>query len=393
MAKDGVITVGKYIVCVYAICKNEEQFVDRWMDAVSEADLVVVADTGSTDRTVERLQARGAQVYRIRIEPWRFDTARNVSLSYVPQNADICVCNDLDEVFEPGWRSKLEAAWQPQHTRARYRFNFALDENGRPVRQFDMEKIHRRRGFRWVHPVHEVLQYSGNDPDQSVWVDMTLNHYPDSQKSRGQYLPLLRLSAKENPQDDRTAFWLGREYLYNARYDETIAELTRHLLLPSAVWPEERSASMRYIAAAYEAKKKTNLAYRWLFRAIAECPDAREPYYDMLRFCYRHSDWTLGALMAEAALRITQKSGSYLNDPDAWGVGMYDLGAIACYHAGLLNKALEYAAAACKLRPTDARLQTNLLLIAAKIKRPQEQSVTSADRPQCKKEMDRCESL
>ena len=41
--------MGNYKVCVYAICKNEEQFARRWMESMSEADLVVVLDTGSTD--------------------------------------------------------------------------------------------------------------------------------------------------------------------------------------------------------------------------------------------------------------------------------------------------------------------------------------------------------
>ena len=34
--------MGTYKVCVYAICKNEEKFADRWMDSMGEADLVVV---------------------------------------------------------------------------------------------------------------------------------------------------------------------------------------------------------------------------------------------------------------------------------------------------------------------------------------------------------------
>lgn len=46
-------------VCVYAICKNESQFVERWMASMGEADAVVVLDTGSTDDTVERLRAAG----------------------------------------------------------------------------------------------------------------------------------------------------------------------------------------------------------------------------------------------------------------------------------------------------------------------------------------------
>ena len=100
-------------VVVYAICKDEEQFADRWMDSMGEADEVVVLDTGSSDGTVERLRARGARVERGIISPWRFDDARNRSLELVPEDADLCVCTDLDEVFHPGWRAALEQAWVP----------------------------------------------------------------------------------------------------------------------------------------------------------------------------------------------------------------------------------------------------------------------------------------
>ena len=83
-------------IVVYAICKNESKFVDRWMNSMSEADLVVVLDTGSTDDTVERLRTRGAVVTGETVSPWRFDTARNRSLELVPEDTDICVCTDLD---------------------------------------------------------------------------------------------------------------------------------------------------------------------------------------------------------------------------------------------------------------------------------------------------------
>ena len=83
------------------------------MDSMSEADDICVLDTGSTDDTVERLKARGAHVEQKIIAPWRFDVARNKSLKLIPKDADICCCIDLDEQFQPGWREKLERAWQP----------------------------------------------------------------------------------------------------------------------------------------------------------------------------------------------------------------------------------------------------------------------------------------
>lgn len=361
--------MNKYKVCVYAICKNEEQFVDRWMDAVSEADMVVVTDTGSSDNTAEKLRARGALVYTEVINPWRFDVARNIAMDHIPEDVDICVSNDLDEIFELGWRQKLEAEWQPFYTRARYLFSWSYSNDGTPSKQFSMEKIHRRHGFRWVHPVHEVLEYSGEDQDMTVWVNgLVLNHHPDLSKPRAQYLPLLELSAQENPQDDRTIFWLGREYMYRGMHDLCIATLKRHLNLPFAKWDEERCASMRFIAKSYQLKGDLKQARQWLYKAIAECPRVREPYLQMARLGYMEGDWPLVYLMTEKALNITEKSGSYLFEPESWGYSLYDLGAICTYRLGLYQKSYDYAKTACDMESDNKRLTKNLELIALKLK-------------------------
>ena len=76
-------------ICVYAISKNESKFVDRWVDSMSEADEIVVLDTGSTDDTFEKLKKRGVKVYKEIIEPWRFDVERNKSLDKVSKDIDI----------------------------------------------------------------------------------------------------------------------------------------------------------------------------------------------------------------------------------------------------------------------------------------------------------------
>ncbi len=360
--------MGKYKVCVYAISKDEEQFVERWMDAVSEADLVVVLDTGSTDETVGKLRERGATVYEDKIEPWRFDVARNKALDYVPIDIDICVSNDLDEVFEKGWRKKLEEAWQPFYTRAKYRFTWSYKADGSPDKQFVMEKIHARNNFRWIHPVHEVLEYIGEEPDQSVAIyDIVLNHYPDLTKPRSQYLALLELSAEENPMDDRTIFWLGREYMYYSQYDACIEILKRHLSLPTATWDEERSASMRFISNSYKAMENMSEAKVWLYRAIAECPYVREPYVYMAKLAYSEENWELLFFVTEKGLEIKERSGSYLVEPESWGYILEDYAAISCYYLGLYEKSYEHAIKACELLPNDSRLENNKKLIKAKL--------------------------
>lgn len=365
--------MNQYKICVYAICKNEEKFVNRWMDAVGEADMVIVTDTGSTDSTVQMLKDRGAVVYTETVSPWRFDSARNIAMDHIPEDADICVSNDLDEVFESGWRQMLENAWKPDTTRGRYLFTWSFNADGTPSKQFAMEKIHARKGFRWVHPVHEVLEYSGDSPESVIWIPgMVLNHYPDLSKQRTQYLPLLELSARENPGDDRTIFWLGREYMYNGMHDRCIETLSCHLKLPSAKWDEERAASMRFISKSYQSKGDMKEARGWLWRAIAECPRVREGYLQLARLGYIENDWPLVFLMVDRALKINKKTGSYLMEPDAWGPGFYDLGAISAYWLGLYDLSFSYGKKALEMDPSNKRLKNNLELIALKAKQGEE---------------------
>ena len=39
-------------ICAYTIALNEEKHVMRWLEGTKDADVRVVVDTGSTDRTV-----------------------------------------------------------------------------------------------------------------------------------------------------------------------------------------------------------------------------------------------------------------------------------------------------------------------------------------------------
>ena len=300
-------------IVVYAIAKNESSFVDRWMDSMSEADQVVVLDTGSDDGTAERLQARGAQVTVERIIPWRFDRARNRSLELVPEDADVCVCTDLDEVFHPGWRSALEGFWTPETRQASYRYTWSFRPDGSEGMVFWADKIHKNGCYRWASPVHETLAYTGEGAERFVdAAGVQLDHHPDETKSRGQYLPLLELAVREDPQNDRNCHYLGREYMFRGEWQKAIETLARHLTLPSAVWADERCASMRYIARCLRALEQDDSAERWLHRAIAEAPHLREPYMDYAQLLYTQERWYGLVDVLRTALAITERPRTYI---------------------------------------------------------------------------------
>ena len=352
--------MGSYRVYVYAICKNEEKHVDGWVASMGEADGIFVLDTGSDDGTVERLAAHPeVTVWQETITPWRFDVARNRSLAMVPEDADLCVCTDLDERFVPGWRKAAERALAGGAQLLRYRYTWSFTEDGREETVFYAAKMHARRGFTWRHPVHEVLVWTGEGaPLSSVARGVQLNHYPDKNKPRGGYLPLLELAVKENPADDRDAHYLGREYLFYGRYDEAIAELKRHLSLPAARWEPERCASMRFLARCYEAKGEPEEAERWLLRACAEAPYLREPWMALARYCYDRANWRGVIAAAERALAVAAP-GEYVSEAADYGALPYDLLSLAYHHTGDQKNALSNVDKALTYEPENERLRRN----------------------------------
>lgn len=344
---------------VYSIALNEEKFVERWAASARDADHLSVVDTGSTDNTVKTLIVNGVVCHRISIKPFRFDDARNASLALLPSDLDVAICLDMDEVLLPGWRKVLEQHWNGN--RMRYPYIWSWTPSGKPDLTYYADKISGRHSHRWRHPVHEVL--SPTVPE--VWCqcdEVLIEHHADNTKSRGQYLNLLELAVAEDPVDDRNAHYLGREYHYHGRHTEAIAELTRHLALPRAVWLPERAASMRYIAKSYQAMGDLKQAHRWFIEATLEDETSKEALIDAATFLLGRNQFHAALHYSERAL-VTGGTGSYMRERYANHEGPYDLAAVAHYHLGNREAAIAMAKQAVACNPEDLRLQNNLAMM------------------------------
>ena len=355
-------------VCVYAICKNEEKFINRWFDSMKEADKIFVLDTGSTDNSVKKLKELGVIVKVKKYKKWRFDNARNDSLKMVDKDTDICVCTDLDEIFIKGWRKKLEDIWDKSITKLGYNYNWNLDKNNKPIVNFYIEKIHTREDYKWTHPVHEILTFIGDKKEIIKYTDeITLNHYPDNKKSRKSYLKLLELSVKEDPQDDRNMHYLGREYMYYGRWNKSIDTLIKHLSLKSATWKDERAASMRFISRCYINLKRYEEAKMWLNKAIDEAPYLRDAYVEMALLEYKLNNYEKVNYYCLKALDIKTHQKTYINEPFSWDNTIYDLLSVAQFYLGKYQEALKNVNIALTYDINNNRLLNNKQIIEDKI--------------------------
>lgn len=299
-------------IAVSTIMKDEPvEFIERWAASCEEADVRVLADTGTTKTdAIACANDLGVVVHRIRINPWRFDDARNAALALIPDWVNVVVTLDCDEVLATGWRDALENAGHA----ARYRYSYQWNDDI----SFRADRTHSRAGWRWKHPVHEVLTWSGEGSvPPTVDTEMHIEHWADPDKPRSQYLPLLELAVHEDPADDRMAHYYARELYFQGHWVQARKEFMRHLSLPSSKWPAERAQSYRYLA------KMDDHPERWLLKAVAEDPNRREPWME-LGMLWRDIDPEVARGYYQRGLRIIERPGDYMTEAWAWDTSVIE---------------------------------------------------------------------
>ena len=342
-------------ICVYAISKNEELFVERFCNSAQDADLIVIADTGSTDRTRDLAEQCGATIHEIAITPWRFDDARNAALALLPRDVDVCVSLDLDEELQPGWREEIERVWTEGTTRLRYGFDWGAGI------VFQYEKIHARHGYRWTHPCHEYPIPYGINEQYAQTDKLLVIHKPDPTKSRGQYLPLLEMSVAEDPHDPRNAFYYARELSFHGLWQRAIEECNRYLALPGANWANERCYAYRVMARCHNELGDWEAAMKAARMGVIEAPYTREPWCEIAKLANQRHQWAECYGAAMSALAIEHRELVYTVDPEVWGAMPHDYAAIAAWHLGMKDTAIEQITLALEYDPENTRLQENLV--------------------------------
>ena len=231
----------------------------------------------------------------------------------LPDDIDVVITLDMDEVLSPGWRDALENAG-PGADRYHYNYVWSWLPNGRPNITFRGERCVSRFGWRWKHPIHETLFWQGEGHPVEVDAGFEIHHHADNDKSRGQYLPLLEKAARESPDDDRTAHYYARELFFAGDWAKARIEFQRHLALPSATWADERAQSYRYLA------KMDYYPERWLLKAAAEAPHRREPWVDLAELYVREGRREAARGVVERALAIpaVARGRAYLSETRAW---------------------------------------------------------------------------
>jgi glycosyltransferase involved in cell wall biosynthesis len=305
-------------VAVYGIYKNEQKFIKRFLDSVQDADEIILCDTGSEDNTNQIINQYkkdyphiNLKIYSIFVSPWRFDDARNASLSLVNPNIDICISLDIDEYLMDGWKEYLIGQWEPGYTR--YNHKFKTIWPNRSISEHWHERIHIRTGYTWKLPIHEILEYTGQEIVK--WLpDFWIYQEPDHDKARSTYLPLLEQSVKERKDIWKSWSFLAIEYLAVGIYEEALNAIDKALGLENS--DKSYLYKMKYFV--FKANNQSDLALISLDNAIQQMPERREPYFEKALYLHELGRNIEAYFYLKQSEKLVNKITDYHYNPAAW---------------------------------------------------------------------------
>lgn len=365
-------------ICIYAICKDEVECIDKWMESMSEADYICVLDTGSTDGTYEKfveLAKTNSKLFVDQkvIKPWRFDVARNESMKLIPTDANVLLCTDLDELLDPGWGNVIRRKWKVGfHQEGHYKYIWSHGPNGEPGRVFYYNKMHCP-GWEWKYPVHEMVSRIPDivpEPDNpsevicDMFDEITLQHWPKPKTTRSSYLPLLKLRKQENKDDYYGLIYLAHEYMYRGEFQNSIDELQFILDNYRDKYDSlEQASCYLFMGDAYMSLEKHIEALEAYRKGIELEFSYRECYLGAARALMSMKRWREAESYIIEGLTASWRHYNWLERDTSWKEEPYDLLSLATYYGGKKKEALAYAVKACSLNPTDDRLKDNVKLI------------------------------
>ncbi len=307
-------------IAVYAIAQDETANAERFMASAREADFVIVTDTGSTDGTPDLLRELGATVHAARINPWRFDTARNIALANVPADVDICVSLDLDETLSPGWRAVLEELWRDGVTQISPKWVFCWQDEAQTIPGVIAypPRIHARHGYRWEGAVHELPLPIDRARHKAITTDrITGYHWRRRAKS---YVDLLTVLIDQEPGNPTLRLQRAGDLLNEGQHEKALHDYAAFLEL-TRNGGHERQRAFAEIALAkclHKLAQPPGPILATLLRAVAEDPNCREAWTYLADAWQTLGNWPAAYGAAMTALRITD-SGGQAREEVCWG--------------------------------------------------------------------------
>lgn len=237
--------MGTVSLCM--IVRDEEAVLGRCLDRVrGRVDEIILADTGSRDRTREIGAAYGARVYDF---PWRDDFAAARNFAFSKGTMDYLLWLDADDLLPEATAGALRSLADGKSDLVMLPYHTGFDSRGRCSFWCWRERLVRREaGFRWVGAVHECIVPAG----RVTRADFPVEHRPGEKPLSDRNLRILQRQLEQTGTlPPRERYYYGRELLEQGQKAEAAAQFAAFLRDPGG-WGPDRTAARRLLAGCTE---------------------------------------------------------------------------------------------------------------------------------------------
>lgn len=340
------------LVSVCMIVWNEEELLPKALASVEGlADEIIVVDTGSKDNTMEVARGFGARVFS-GIDRMHKGEARNHALRAA--SGDWCVVLDADEqIADPvGFREFLEGT-DANSVFIRLAF---MDKSDNQTLSYHQMRAWPKGQFFYKYRAHEVPIPAG-EWGKIARTDFVWEHRPPPDRAwKTDYtLNRLLLDVKENPDDPRPIYYLGRQFRYRGEWKEAAKWLERYLENPG----RDSADAWMDLSLCYAGLGQTQKRIQALHQACAAMPMRRDWWGTLASIYHEQGNDSLAADLLKLALNIPFPENSYATH--SWyGPYIHDLLSRCLWKLQRYEEGMPQAREAVALAPDNRRLWTNL---------------------------------
>jgi FkbM family methyltransferase len=270
----------KMKVTLYAICKNEEKYIEKFLLNAKNFDDVVVVDTGSTDNTVQLLRDAGIEVYEHPQSKREFDfsVARNQALSYV--KTDWAFSLDFNEDIQDLFLEGLDILENEITTFKHLRF----DDNGKNVQQSNEVHVrfHRTKNYKWVNSVHEMPIFVPTEEYPSeVPIETSIKIIKKINRSVSKELFYFDICTREYQKDPTNWYyiWFIFNHYFNVGNHQKALEFgQKYLNVSKAYFDSFRILAFIRCSICMIQLQDISKGANYAFHAVSEAMNMGEPY-------------------------------------------------------------------------------------------------------------------